>query len=121
MPLLVCPNDNASMQSVQEPQPSRTGAGAASTSGASVMTAPSATNDPRPGAIAIVFLPANVRPAACEPARSTCMLWSTNTAARVPVRMIASVGTSSDGFAAPGEKTTSAVMPGTSRCSGLLT
>ena len=52
------------MQSVQEPQPSRTGSGAAATSAASVMTAPRATNEPRPGAIAIVFLPEKVRPAA---------------------------------------------------------
>ena len=72
------------MQSVHDPQPSRTAAGAAATSGASVITAPSATKEPRPGAIAIVFLPENVSPAACEPARSTCMLWSTNTAARAP-------------------------------------
>ncbi len=69
---------------MHEPQPSRTGSGASSTSTASVTSVPMETNEPRPGAIAIVFRAENVSPARRAPSRSTWWLASTNTAARAP-------------------------------------
>ena len=71
------------MQSVQEPHPGGTSS-AAGPSSASVTMAPSATNEPSRGTIAIVFLPEKARPARTAASRSTWWLESTKTAARAP-------------------------------------
>ena len=68
---------------MQEPQPGGTSSSAGSSS-ASVTIAPSATNEPSPGTIAIVLRAENASPARTAASRSTWWLESTKTAQRAP-------------------------------------